>query len=353
MKSKKLITAFAALSIVIGCSNALSAMNNSSEKNYNNAFELNIEACAAGNDDPEYYKHIYSENDTDSSAVDKPVIMSIASGSESVKYTNGTLIHAAKFNGAEKDWGVDVSYYQGNINWSKVKADGIDFAIIRVGYRGYGTTGQLVVDEKFKENIEAAKKAGLKVGVYFYTQAINEKEAREEADFVYKNIKGYDLDLPVYYDIESVDYDVGRLDSAGLSKAQKTDLCKAFCDRMISYGYDAGVYSNPTWLMNYINGPALGKEYPIWLANYNSYATYFDNYEVWQFSSKGKVNGISSNVDMNVLYSLPVSIQSVSDFDVSLSNSSAYYTGNAIKPEVVVKSNGKTLVNNKDYTLTY
>lgn len=104
----------------------------------------------------------------------------------------------------------------------------MEFVIIRVGYRGYGSAGTLVEDPRFKTYLDGATKAGLKVGVYFYTQAITTAEAKAEAKFVLDRIKGYSLQMPVYYDIESVDYDTGRLDSAGLSKAQKTALCTAF-----------------------------------------------------------------------------------------------------------------------------
>lgn len=259
-------------------------------------------SVALQTDDPEYGRFADMSDEMSGSTSFFSVGKEAGGGPVTIGYTADQLIHASKFDGMERSWGIDVSYFQYDIDWKKVKADGVDFAIIRVGYRGYGTGGQLVLDYKFKENMDEAIAAGLDVGVYFYTQAINEKEAREEADFVYKYIKGYDLDLPVYFDIESVDYDTGRLDSAGLTKAQKTALCEAFCERMMSYGYDAGVYSNPTWLNNYINGPSLGKKYPIWLANYNIYATYYDKYHIWQYSSTGKVDGIDTNVDMNVWY---------------------------------------------------
>ncbi len=137
----------------------------------------------------------------------------------------------------------------------------MEFVIIRVGYRGYGSAGTLVEDPKFKTYLDGATKAGLKVGVYFYTQAITTAEAKAEAKFVLDRIKGYSLQMPVYYDIESVDYDTGRLDSAGLSKAQKTALCTAFCDTIIKSGYSAGVYANYTWLNYYIDGAGLGKKF--------------------------------------------------------------------------------------------
>ncbi|MGN0595144.1 MAG: GH25 family lysozyme [Hominimerdicola sp.] len=212
------------------------------------------------------------------------------------------LTHASRFENSEKTFGIDVSYYQGDIDWTAVKASGIEYVIIRVGYRGYGSAGTLVVDGRFDEYIQGAKAAGLDVGVYFYTQAINTTEAKAEANFVLNKIKNYDLDLPVYYDIESVDYDTGRLDSANLTKAQKTNLCRAFCDTIKAAGYEAGVYTNYYWFTYQIDGQALGQEYPIWLAHYSTSTDYPYEYQMWQYTGQGKVNGIQNAVDMNVRY---------------------------------------------------
>lgn len=269
--------------------------------------QIKAEEFAEENCDPQLGKYLDSleKPTTDFSDIAKEAGGGSDDGILTFGYTNNSLIHNSRFDNMDKVWGIDVSYFQYNIDWNKVKADGIDYAIIRVGYRGYGSGGQLVLDYKFKENIEAAKAAGLDVGVYFYTQAVNTKEAQEEADFVLSYIKDYTLDLPVYYDIESVDYDTGRLDSAGLTKAQKTALCTAFCDRIISKGYKAGVYANMSWLTYQIDGAALGKKYPIWLAHYTTQTNYSGNYSTWQFSSTGKVNGIATSVDMNVDYRDP------------------------------------------------
>ena len=203
----------------------------------------------------------------------------------------------------------------------------MDFVIIRVGYRGYGSAGTLVEDPRFKTYLDGATKAGLKVGVYFYTQAITTAEAQEEAKFVLDRIKGYSLQMPVYYDIESVDYDTGRLDSAGLSKAQKTALCTAFCDTIIKSGYSAGVYANYTWLNYYIDGAGLGKKYPIWLAHYTSNTNYDQRMDMWQYSGSGTVSGISAYTDVNVWYSgkLPLYVSDlISVANTSTSNSFAW-----------------------------
>ncbi|WP_419563038.1 GH25 family lysozyme [Ruminococcus sp.] len=265
-------------------------------------------------DDPEYHK--YLENN------DPYGIMTM-----SALWGADSLTHQNRFSGVSKVYGIDVSYYQGNIDWKKVKNSGVEFVIIRVGYRGYGSAGTLVEDPKFKTYLDGAAKAGLKVGVYFYTQAITTAEAQEEAKFVLDRIKGYSLQMPVYYDIESVDYDTGRLDSAGLSKAQKTALCTAFCDTIIKSGYSAGVYANYTWLNYYIDGAGLGKKYPIWLAHYTSNTNYDQRMDMWQYSGSGTVSGISAYTDVNVWYSgkLPLYVSDlISVANTSTSNTFAW-----------------------------
>ena len=265
-------------------------------------------------DDPEYHK--YLENN------DPYGIMTM-----SALWGADSLTHQNRFSGISKVYGIDVSYYQGNIDWKKVKNSGVEFVIIRVGYRGYGSAGTLVEDPRFKTYLDGATKAGLKVGVYFYTQAITTAEAKAEAKFVLDRIKGYSLQMPVYYDIESVDYDTGRLDSAGLSKAQKTALCTAFCDTIIKSGYSAGVYANYTWLNYYIDGAGLGKKYPIWLAHYTSNTNYDQRMDMWQYSGSGTVSGISAYTDVNVWYSgkLPLYVSDlISVANTSTSNSFAW-----------------------------
>lgn len=265
-------------------------------------------------DDPEYHK--YLENN------DPYGIMTM-----SALWGADSLTHQNRFSGVSKVYGIDVSYYQGNIDWKKVKNSGVEFVIIRVGYRGYGSAGTLVEDPKFKTYLDGATKAGLKVGVYFYTQAITTAEAQAEAKFVLDRIKGHSLQMPVYYDIESVDYDTGRLDSAGLSKAQKTALCTAFCDTIIKSGYSAGVYANYTWLKYYIDGAGLGKKYPIWLAHYTSNTNYDQRMDMWQYSGSGTVSGISAYTDVNVWYSgkLPLYVSDlISVKNTSTSNTFAW-----------------------------
>ena len=192
--------------------------------------------------------------------------------------------------------GVDVSKFQGTIDWNAVKADGIDFAIIRCGYRGYGS-GKLVEDSTFRQNIQGATAAGLKVGVYFYSQAINEEEAVEEASMVLSLVGGYSLPMGVYYDTEQVGTDVGRAD--GISAAQRTACAVAFCETIRNAGYTAGVYSYASWFYNALNFANISK-YRIWIAQYRDTLSFSYRYNIWQYTSKGSVKGVSKPVDMNI-----------------------------------------------------
>ena len=196
----------------------------------------------------------------------------------------------------QKERGIDVSKFQGNIDWNAVKADGITFAIIRCGYRGYGS-GALVEDSTFRRNIQGATAAGIKVGVYFYSQAIDEAEAVQEASMVVSLVQGYSLPYGVYFDTEKVAGDTGRAD--GISAAQRTANAVAFCEAIQAAGYKAGVYSYASWFYNNLNFANISK-YRTWIAQYRDTLDFAYSYNIWQYTSQGRVNGISGNVDMNL-----------------------------------------------------
>lgn len=187
--------------------------------------------------------------------------------------------------------GIDVSKYQKDIDWHKVKNDGIEFAIIRIGYGKYENQK----DPYFEKNYENARKNGIPVGVYHYSYATNIDEAKLEAAQVLIWLNKRKLDLPVYFDIEDKS-------QTSLSKKTLTDICKAFCNRIEEAGYWAGIYANKHWSTNLIDGKELGKRYTYWVAQYNTKCTYDGNYDIRQNSSSGKVNGINGNVDMNYMY---------------------------------------------------
>lgn len=193
--------------------------------------------------------------------------------------------------------GVDVSFYQGEIDWEKVKAAGYEFAIIRLGYRGYGEEGNIHLDEMYETNIKNAKAAGLDVGVYFFAQAVNEKEAREEAEFVIEHLEGYELDLPVVYDPEHITGDESR--TQDVSGEQFTKNTKAFCKEVEAAGYDAMIYSNMLWEAYELDLAELA-DYPIWYADYEAKPQTPYHFRIWQYTESGQVDGIAGNVDLNI-----------------------------------------------------
>ncbi|NCC87289.1 MAG: hypothetical protein EOM05_05410 [Clostridia bacterium] len=196
--------------------------------------------------------------------------------------------------------GIDVSKYQYNIDWNAVKASGVQFAIIRAGYRGWGSTGSLNKDPYFDKNIKGASAAGIDIGIYYFSQAINEVEAVEEASQCIDLVKGYKIKYPIFIDTEtSGGNGSGRAD--GLSKAQRTIVCKTFCETIQNSGYMAGIYTSKSWFETKLNTSQL-EQYVIWLAQWTDKPTYTGKYDVWQYSSKGQVAGISGNVDMNLSY---------------------------------------------------
>ena len=237
--------------------------------------------------------------------IDGKVYFFTASGD---KVTGEQIIQGAKYNFASDGslvtgngaLGIDVSKWNGNINWEAVKNSGINYVIIRCGYRGY-TTGSLIEDPKFTANIKGAIAAGLKVGVYFFTQAIDEREAVEEASMVLSQIKNYKISYPVFLDVESSGAPGGGGRADSIDKATRTAVCKAFCETIKNAGYNAGIYANKHWLETKINASELNA-YKIWLAQYASAPTYTGRYDLWQYRSTGRVSGISTDVDMDLSY---------------------------------------------------
>ena len=191
--------------------------------------------------------------------------------------------------------GIDVSKWNGNIDWEAVKNSGVSYVIIRCGYRG-SSQGALIQDSKFEQNIKGATKAGLKVGVYFFSQAIDKNEAVEEASMVLECIKNYSIAYPVFLDVEPSG---GRADK--LTKAERTEICQAFCETIKKYGYTPGIYANKTWLETKLDMSVLNA-YKVWLAQYASEPTYQGRYDMWQYKDSGTVSGISGSVDLNMSY---------------------------------------------------
>lgn len=188
---------------------------------------------------------------------------------------------------------IDVSTWQGSIDWKRVKAAGYGHAIIRAGF------GREVsqVDNRFEQNYKNAKAAGVVLGVYWYSYAVDKADAIREAKACLTVLNKRKLEMPVYFDME-------ESSMTKLGKAKLTEMAKAFCEEIKKGGYRAGVYSNPNWFKNYLDYNALKKLYSIWLAQYYKEAQY--ECDVWQYSSSGKVDGISGSVDMNIIYNTSV-----------------------------------------------
>lgn len=198
-----------------------------------------------------------------------------------------------KYKNDETILGIDVSSFQGEINWEKVKNTGVEFAIIRLGF-GYTVNNELVLDKYFKENLQHAKEQGLKVGVYFYTYANTLEEIEEQAKFIVKNLDGVDLELGVAFDWENwnnfQDYHVSFYDL--------DNMYNNFSTLLKEKGYDAMLYGSKFYLSNVWNT----ENKNVWLAHYTGMTNYDKDYKIWQFSDKGLVDGISGFVDLDVLY---------------------------------------------------
>ena len=195
--------------------------------------------------------------------------------------------------------GIDVSKHQGNIDWTKVAADGVEFAFIRVGLRGYGTEGKLVEDEYFEQNVKGALQAGIKVGVYFYSQAITDEELLEEANLVLEKVKPYNIELPIVFDVEKVSGGKGRANE--LSVEERTRLTALFCQTIQDAGYKPMIYHNMEMGTLMLDLGQL-EQYDKWFAYYNDDLYYPYAYKVWQYSEKGAVDGINEEVDLNIWF---------------------------------------------------
>lgn len=203
-------------------------------------------------------------------------------------------------NGVDSRIGIDVSEFQGeDIDWKQVRGSGIEFAIIRLGYRAYGETGELVLDDMFDRNVQGALDAGLDVGVYFFSQAVTPGEAVEEAEFVLEHIRGYEIDGPVVYDTEEIKGDTARTDNN--TRQEFTNYCKVFCDTIKHSGYDPMIYANMKWMAFTLDMEQL-TDYSFWYADYHDVPQCPYDYEIWQYSETGAVSGINANVDLNVWF---------------------------------------------------
>ncbi len=245
-----------------------------------------IKAGAKG-EDPKWYD---IEEDAERNAYDFKAGLSM--DEEKLEYRFGTVKTVR---------GVDVSKYQGDIDWTKVKAAGYDFAMIRIGARGYGS-GNLVLDDNFVTYITGARNAGLDTGVYFFSQAITEEEVVEEANFTVGALMNYGVTYPVAIDIEWIEDDKARTDD--LTAMERTELALKFCETVKAFGYTPMIYANRDMLIAGMH-PDLFEDYEVWLSDDyepEDGTDYPYTFSMWQYSKKGKVDGITGDVDVNLRF---------------------------------------------------
>lgn len=194
--------------------------------------------------------------------------------------------------------GTDISKYQDYVDFVKLKKAGIEFVMLRVGARGYGT-GQIMMDDYFQDNIKRATDAGLEVGVYFFSQAITEDEAVEEANVVLESIKDYAITYPVAFDMEYIDNDTARIDD--LTRDEKTKIAKKFLETIKNAGYIPMVYGDKEWLIKQVDLSKLN-DYDIWLAQPGDLPDYPYKFSMWQYSHTATIDGIAGYADLNISF---------------------------------------------------
>ncbi|MBP0966910.1 MAG: glycoside hydrolase family 25 protein [Oscillospiraceae bacterium] len=215
---------------------------------------------------------------------------------------NGRMVSLDETGNCNAMTGIDISAHNNVTDWAALKADGIDFVMLRVGYRGYGVgTGKLYKDDKFRQYYRAAKDAGLLVGAYFFSQAISEEEAVEEAILTAEMLEDCELDFPVAFDWELILHDSEGARTDNVPVDTLTDSVLAFCQNLESFGYKPMIYQNKRTTLFKLDMPRL-KDYPFWLAEYGDGPTYIYDYDMWQYSCKGTVAGIEGNVDLNLCF---------------------------------------------------
>ena len=304
--------------------------------------------------DPELYKNLLEDDDNSDEGGNEISQFNADSSDSTVSpFTKKTYIHEDHVSNKIVRHGIDVSKYQGEIDWEKAKKAGVHFAFIRVGYRGFSDSGTIAGDEYAKNNIRKAYDAGVKVGVYFFSQAITEPEASEEASYCIKFLKDNNLEnyisLPIMIDYEYTAGDTkGRLEKADLSKRKHQDICDRFVRDVRDNGYDGGIYANYNMLTRDMQptSSSIYNKTHYWIARYNETTKYSDDYKFWQYSSSGKVDGISGRVDCNFWYQ---DKRKLTNCRISIDTETDYIDD--VKEALCIYDTGKKyeLVEGKDY----
>lgn len=197
--------------------------------------------------------------------------------------------------------GIDVAAHQETIDWKKVKEAGIEFAYIRLGYRG-ASEGFLHTDLEFENNFKGAKENGIKVGVYWYSQPISVEEAKEEAQYVIDVLSDRELDLPIAYDFEETEFSDGTISRIhGMLPSERTKMAVTFCNEILKNHREVMIYTNLYWAETFYNWKEL-EDYPVWFAHYTTYPGYDKPFVMWQYTDDGQIDGIDRTVDLDILF---------------------------------------------------
>lgn len=310
---KKLLTlslsAILAFSTVLcGCSESSSSTENTSS---------NIEATSVIATEAETLNTVVTEEATIPASDDKVQINDSTLGEIWISPLEGVPVNQLdnnklttesgyKYYGEDCLVGIDVSSYNGDIDWAKVKNSGVDFAMIRIGGRGYGESGVLYSDDRAIQHLNEAKAQSIKVGVYFFSQAVNETEAIEEADYVKALLGDIELDFPIGFDWEIIENDTARTDN--VTAEELTDCARAFCDRVRELGYTPIIYSESNELYFKYDLQKLS-DVDIWYCEYADTPSFYYEFSMWQYSCTGQVDGIDGDVDLNLCFT------DVADYD--------------------------------------
>lgn len=301
MKKNKIIIIFIIIIIAIGVSivgTKKSPPDDVWEKYYERSSNQNQDNKTEEQDEPVKEITIYDIEDG---------YMKVPYNDQAIKHSYNWEEHLTNNNGIysyEDDvytskLGIDVSSYQKNINWKKVKEAGVEFAILRIGYRGYGESGKLVEDPMFEKNYANAIKEGIEIGVYFFSQSVNEDEIKEEVDFVCKRLEGKEISYPVVFDLEKIKNDEARTDN--LTTEEITSMTEQFCKLIEEKGYTPCIYGNAKIFTTKMKLEQFNN-YQKWYADYQEKPIYIYDFEIWQYTEEGKINGISGNIDLNIQF---------------------------------------------------
>lgn len=217
---------------------------------------------------------------------------------ENFMIEDGYMVYYDESGNKISHLGIDLSYHNDMVDWDKLATSGIEFVMLRCGYRGY-TEGGLIVDDKFKEYAQEANRVGINLGVYFYTQAITVEEAVEEADFVIDLIKDYSIQYPVGWDTEYLNEEKARTNTTEIDKDLRSQMAIAFCERIKEEGYYPVIYVSENWMRRNMNAEMISS-YDIWAAQYQPQNDFLYDFAIWQYTESGSVMGINQEIDLDI-----------------------------------------------------